>query len=359
MSTVQDFQTSTQAQQQQPGAVDEKELIEQVMREQKKERRARRKAEKAEKKRRKKRRDKARKAKEKFLIAAKAEVERDTLQQTAPVKKRLSALERETMKRYGLYTNGINEFMHKDENVARPVAKLLDVLVDRISRRQSTSSRVESFKVFLPRTNNRGKITRESLREGIKGIGLKFMDEESDMIFDQVDKNGDGNIDYSEFVQALMGDKPQMLRNVSSDVLNKLRGAQKRQLKMLRHMGQDGKGNRWAIGQAKRILIEKIQQKVSGGPGAARRAFRYFQDTLDKSGVNVNSFNHGLRAVGMIVPEDMQWVSIVSLVLLFILIARILFFNYNSNMEYLPLSLLYFLTQRRRCITVLMQTVME
>ena len=70
---------------------------------------------------------------------------------------------------------------------------------------------------------------------------------------------------------------------------------------------KDGAGNRWAIGDAKRILIEKIKQNVKGGAGAARRAFRHFQDSLDKSGVNINSFAHGLRAVGMIVPADMQW----------------------------------------------------
>ena len=28
---------------------------------------------------------------------------------------------------------------------------------------------------------------------------------------------------------------------------------------------------------------------------------------MDKSGVNINSFGHGCRAVGMVVPQDMQW----------------------------------------------------
>ena len=215
----------------------DEDLIRQVMEEQKQRKKKRRKQEKEAKRIRKENRAKARKRKDKLLKVATEELEATKKQQTTHVKRRLTALERETMKRYGLYTN-IHEFMHKDENNARPVAKLLDVLVDRIQRRQSTSSRVESFKMFLPRINNRGKITPESLREGIKAVGLTFMEEECDLIFQQVDKNGDGNLDYTEFVQALMGDKPQMLRNVSQDVVDKLRGAQKRQLQMLRHMGQ-------------------------------------------------------------------------------------------------------------------------
>lgn len=285
-------------------------LIDEIMKEQKTIRKKKRKADKKAKRKRKVSRARARKAKELFLQAATEDLKRDTLQQTAPSKRRLSALDRDTMKRYGLYENGISEFMHKDEGNARPVAKLLDILVDRISRRQSTSSRVESFKMFLPNTQNRGKITKDSLREGVKSVGLTFMKEECDSVFDQVDKNGDGDIDYNEFVQALMGDKPQMLRNVASGIQDQLNTAQKRQLQMLRHMGQDGNGNRWAIGKAKNLLVQKILQKVKGGPGATRAAFRYFQDSLDKAGVNVNSFNHGLRAVGMMVPADMAWVSV-------------------------------------------------
>jgi hypothetical protein len=217
--------------------LNDEDLIRQVMKEQKQRKKHRRKTEKAAKQKRKDNRGRARKMKERKVKVAKEELEEAKQQQTTHVKRRLTALERETMKRYGLYHN-IHEFMHKDENNARPIAKLLDQLVDRIQRRQSTASRVESFKMFLPRVNNRGKITRDSLREGIKAVGLKFMDEEADSVFDQVDKNGDGNLDYNEFVQALMGDKPQMLRNVSQDVVDKLRGAQKRQLQMLRHMGQ-------------------------------------------------------------------------------------------------------------------------
>jgi hypothetical protein len=295
-------------------AEDDERLIKQVMEEQRRLNAVKKKIDKEEKRKRRQKRARARVAKEKSIQAGKDELAATLKLQhaTHPPKKRLSALERETMKRYGLYTDGINEMMHKDEGVARPVSKLLDLLVERIHRRQSTSSRVESFKIFLPNVNNRGKITKSSLREGIRAVGLTYTDDEANLIFEQVDKNGDGDIDYSEFVQALMGDKPQMLRNVSSDMLDKLRGAQKRQLQMLRHMGQDGSGNRWAIGQAKAVLLKKIEQKVKGGQGQARRAFRYFQDSLDKNGVNINSFQHGLREVGMIVPADMQWVSVLN-----------------------------------------------
>jgi Ca2+-binding EF-hand superfamily protein len=222
-------------------------------------------------------------------------------------KKRLSMFERTMKKRYGAYEEGVGEFMHKDEGNARPIAKLLDVLVDRIHRRQRGRSRVESFKLFLPDMGGASKITKTSLAAGIQACGCSFTAAECDRVFKQVDKNGDGDIDFQEFVTVLMGDKPQMLTNISSSVLDKLTAAQKRSLTLLRHMGQDGKGNRWAISEAKRVLAQKIKQKVSGGGGQVRHAFRYFQDSLDKSGVTFGSFCHGLRSVGMVVPEDMQW----------------------------------------------------
>ena len=60
--------------------------------------------------------------------------------------------------------------------------------------------------------------------------GAGLCEEECSRVFKHVDKNGDGGIDFSEFVEVLMNDKPQMLRNASHSVLDKLRGAQKRSL---------------------------------------------------------------------------------------------------------------------------------
>lgn len=262
---------------------------------------------------RRRRREKRRLAREAKKKAAEAKVAQrahaipNDSAKTGTPKKRLSMFERTMKKRYGAYEEGVGEFMHKDEGNARPIAKLLDVLVDRIHRRQRGRSRVESFKLFLPNLGGVSKITKESLALGIKACGCNFTAAECDRVFKQVDKNGDGDIDFSEFVTVLMGDKPQMLTNVSSSVMDKLTAAQKRSLTLLRHMGQDGKGNRWAISQAKSMLAQKIKQKVAGGGGQVRHAFRYFQDSLDKSGVTFGSFCHGLRSVGMVVPEDMQW----------------------------------------------------
>jgi calmodulin len=62
----------------------------------------------------------------------------------------------------------------------------------------------EAFKVFDKDGN--GFISASELRQVMAGLGKKLTDEEVDDIIREVDINGDGQIDYSEFVK-MMGYK--------------------------------------------------------------------------------------------------------------------------------------------------------
>ncbi|CAD0082067.1 unnamed protein product, partial [Aureobasidium vineae] len=63
----------------------------------------------------------------------------------------------------------------------------------------------EVFNVFVspPKEDGSGTISAEELRNVMKSIGENLSDSEIDEMIKEADANGDGNIDYDEFVKIM------------------------------------------------------------------------------------------------------------------------------------------------------------
>jgi len=59
----------------------------------------------------------------------------------------------------------------------------------------------QMFKIFDP--NQKGYVTRDELREVLRKLGLPFTDQQIDGMLDYADVEGDGKINYHEFIQML------------------------------------------------------------------------------------------------------------------------------------------------------------
>ena len=57
----------------------------------------------------------------------------------------------------------------------------------------------QMFKIFDP--DQKGYVTKEELREVLKKLGLPFTDQQIDGMLDYADSEGDGKINYHEFIQ--------------------------------------------------------------------------------------------------------------------------------------------------------------
>ncbi|KAG5357677.1 Calmodulin [Yarrowia sp. C11] len=80
-------------------------------------------------------------------------------------------------------------------------AEFLTMMARKMKDTDSEEEIREAFKVF-DRDNN-GFISSQELRHVMTSIGEKLTDEEVDMMIKEADANGDGRIDYNEFVQLL------------------------------------------------------------------------------------------------------------------------------------------------------------
>jgi len=54
-------------------------------------------------------------------------------------------------------------------------------------------------------TKGRGKISKDELAKTFKNLGQDFTEEEFEQLFLAADTNGDGEIDYQEFVAWMFG----------------------------------------------------------------------------------------------------------------------------------------------------------
>lgn len=81
-------------------------------------------------------------------------------------------------------------------------AEFLTMMARKMKDTDSEEEIREAFKVF-DRDNN-GFISSQELRHVMTSIGEKLTDEEVDMMIKEADANGDGRIDYNEFVQLLV-----------------------------------------------------------------------------------------------------------------------------------------------------------
>ena len=54
--------------------------------------------------------------------------------------------------------------------------------------------------------NNDGSISKDELKEAMTRYGHIFSEEECEEMFSEADRNGDGNIDFDEFLSMMMAE---------------------------------------------------------------------------------------------------------------------------------------------------------
>ena len=76
--------------------------------------------------------------------------------------------------------------------------EFLNMLASKLKDGDQKEELLEAFKVFD--TNNDGFISPEELRHVMANLGENLKDDEIDEMIKEADKNGDGKVDYDEFV---------------------------------------------------------------------------------------------------------------------------------------------------------------
>ncbi|KAJ5427821.1 calmodulin [Penicillium cf. griseofulvum] len=95
----------------------------------------------------------------------------------------------------------INE-VDADNNGTIDFPEFLTMMARKMKDTDSEEEIREAFKVF-DRDNN-GFISAAELRHVMTSIGEKLTDDEVDEMIREADQDGDGRIDYNEFVQLMM-----------------------------------------------------------------------------------------------------------------------------------------------------------
>ncbi|KAJ2743712.1 hypothetical protein GGI20_003534 [Coemansia sp. BCRC 34301] len=99
----------------------------------------------------------------------------------------------------------INE-VDKDGNGTIDFGEFLSLMARQTSDNNEEEELKEAFCVFDKDGN--GFISAAELRHALTNLGEKLTQEEVDEMIQEADVNGDGQIDYDEFVKMMRGDKP-------------------------------------------------------------------------------------------------------------------------------------------------------
>ena len=86
----------------------------------------------------------------------------------------------------------------KDKSGFIEFEEFLQYYADKINEPDSPEDLIEAFKIFD--ADNDGLITKKELKHILTTMGQKLTDEDADRIIMEADLNGDGKIDYKEFV---------------------------------------------------------------------------------------------------------------------------------------------------------------
>jgi len=97
--------------------------------------------------------------------------------------------------------NMLNE-VDSDGNGYIDFSEFLVMMTRKIKDSDSDDDLKEAFKVFDKDDN--GSISAKELRHVMTNLGEKLSDEEIDEMIREVDINGDGHIDYDEFVKMML-----------------------------------------------------------------------------------------------------------------------------------------------------------
>ncbi|KAG6512413.1 hypothetical protein ZIOFF_030524 [Zingiber officinale] len=89
-----------------------------------------------------------------------------------------------------------------DQNGTIDFLEFLNLMTRKTKDADSEEELMEAFKVFDKDSN--GFISAQELRHVMATLGEKFTDEEVDEMIREADINGDGQVDYQEFVQMML-----------------------------------------------------------------------------------------------------------------------------------------------------------
>ncbi|KAG6512462.1 calmodulin-like [Zingiber officinale] len=89
-----------------------------------------------------------------------------------------------------------------DQNGTIDFLEFLNLMTRKIKDADSEEELMEAFKVFDKDSN--GFISAQELRHVMANLGEKLTDEEVDEMIREADIDGDGQVDYQEFVQMML-----------------------------------------------------------------------------------------------------------------------------------------------------------
>ena len=126
-------------------------------------------------------------------------------------------------------------------------------------------------------------------------------------IFDSYDRDGSGTIDFKEFVDGVMNSRSE--HNMLKDTVDHFAFRSKEREQMERRVRQLQR-EQWSTltVNVEKLLMEKLQEKTTGGPYAILRTFRKFDTTGGDNLIDFCEFKECMRKMGIlgVSEEDLR-----------------------------------------------------